>query len=426
MGKIAELRKKIADGNATDEEKAELKELLNEAKAEDNEGAEDEEKMIDDLAAKLSEKAVASIEEATKKAEKVFAEAKDHNKPADKSALIYDRKLGEVPVGKLEEVKVKVPGRKDKETQEVSAKTVHFLNALATGDKQKLQTLVEGTDSRGGYLVPEDFANMIVEDSRDIAVMRQVADVMTITTDKLNLPSLASRPQSNWRSEAATKHTSTVDFSEIEFTPYSLATIVGLSDELVADASLGVNGSIVNYVSGLMARSLVEKEEAAFVNGDGSGKPTGINQASLTEVTAASGSATNNADAVIKGYQRLHQAYRNRAVWIANSQTWESVATLKDANNNYLLSSLANGPTQTLRGRPIFEQNDLPNNVLIIGDFATGYKIVDREGIATRVSDEAVVASVSAFESNLTFVRVEKRTDGKAVLTQAFHKVNLA
>ena len=52
------------------------------------------------------------------------------------------------------------------------------------------------------------------------------------------------------------------------------------------------------------------------------------------------------------------------------------------------------------------------------GDFSF-YKIVDREGIRVDVSNEATVASSSAFEKNLTFIRVEERTDGELTLTQA-------
>ena len=73
-------------------------------------------------------------------------------------------------------------------------------------------------------------------------------------------------------------------------------------------------------------------------------------------------------------------------------------------------------------GRPIYEQNDIAGGTAYFGDFSF-YKIADREGISVRVSDEATVASVSGFESNITHVRVEKRVDGELALTQAVNKV---
>jgi HK97 family phage major capsid protein len=120
---------------------------------------------------------------------------------------------------------------------------------------------------------------------------------------------------------------------------------------------------------------------------------------------------------------RLPQGYRTRGVWVGNSSTIETTQTLKDTNNNYLISRLSDSPVLTLKGRPIFEQNDIADGTLYYGDFSY-YKIVDREGVRVRISDEATVASQSAFERDLTFVRVEKRTDGELTLTQAIRSVS--
>jgi HK97 family phage major capsid protein len=88
-----------------------------------------------------------------------------------------------------------------------------------------------------------------------------------------------------------------------------------------------------------------------------------------------------------------------------------------------LLSDLAGSPTQLLRGRPVYESNNLPGGTAIFADLSY-YQIVDREGISVRVSDEATVAGSSAFEKNLTFVRVEKRVDAEVTLPAAFTRVD--
>jgi len=282
--------------------------------------------------------------------------------------------------------------------------------------------LTEGTAANGGYLVPDDFANMIVEDIRDETVMRRIADVLTTTSDTFHLPNLATRPKAAWRSEGAAKNTSTATFGENVFTPYSLAVIVGLSDELVADATLGVGNSIVNYVSQLMAQSLAEAEDKAFFTGSGTGQPTGLTQYSLGTIVAG-GTDASKADSIINTYMRLPQGYRGRGVWVGNSSTVETTQTLKDSNNNYLISRLADSVNLTLKGRPVYEQNDLPDGTLYFGDFSY-YKIVDREGIRVRVSDEAYAGGSSAFEKDLTFIRVEKRVDGELTLTQAIRSVS--
>lgn len=432
MGKIAELLEKKALGSITDVEQKELDTLLSEAALVDKTKGEEEktdEEAVDALANKLVEVVTNGV---GSRFEKMFEDmAEKVNVKEVKSndvSFIIDKKLGKShTVDELAEIKVALPGRKaaGKGITEVSQKTVEFLSALYSGDKQKLQILSGGTAADGGYLVPEEFANMIVEDIRDLNIMRQFASVMTTNTDTVHIPSLISRPKAAWRAEKAVKNTSTASFSENVLTPYSLAAIVPLSNELVADAQLGVGGAIVNYIAGLISTALAEKEEQAFWTGSGTGQPTGIDGGGYTLRTVAAGAGASDsqrADALISAYHNTPQGYRNRAVWVMNMGTLGEVGRLKDSQNRYLLTDLAGSPTQTIKGRPVYESNFLAGGTALFGDFSF-YQIVDREGISVRVSDEATVAGSSAFEKNLTYVRVEKRVDGELLLPAAVTKV---
>lgn len=423
MGRILELRKKQADGSISDEELKELKSLEADMEAVNKENGsdegDDEEQAIEDASNKLVEAVVAKMAPLTAMADKLAeaAEKKDKVEEGSHSKFIVDPDMGRVAVEKLDEVNVEVPGRKaaGKQHTSVSKKTVHILQALFTGDRQKLQTLVEGTGARGGFLVPEDFVNIVVEDRRDLTVMRRLATVLNVTTDTVHLPSVANRPKAFWRSEAAVKATTTVDFGETVLTPYSLAAIVSLSNELVADAALG--GNIVSLVARYMAQALSEEEDKAFWTGNGSGRPTGIDNYTFTTVDAGAGASDSaRADAIIKSIYRLPQGYRTNAAFVANRNTWAKVATFKDSQNNYLLSNLGSAASPVLRGLPTYEQNDLADGKMFVGDFSH-YYIADRQGIQVDTSTEATVASQSAFERNLTFVRVEERVDGELTLT---------
>lgn len=415
MGQLVELRKKLADGTITDEEKVLLKGLEEDVQTETDKVTEEEEaeKAIDDLATKLANAVESKI-----KATSGATEEKEDKKVQviSEHKYIVDPKLGKVSVKQLEDVKVDLPERKiaGKAHTSVSMKTIHTIQAIFSGDRQKLQTLVEGTGARGGFLVPEDFMNIVVEDRRDMTVMRQLATVLPVSTDTIHIPGLANRPKAFWRSEAAVKSTTTVDFAETVLTPYSLAAIVSLSNELVADASLG--GNIVTLVARYMAQALAEEEDKAFWTGNGSGKPTGIDNYSFVTISGGI-TDTTRADAVIQAIYRLPQGYRANAAFVANKNTWSKIATLKDTQNNYLLSDLSGAASPTLRGLRTLEQNDIPDGKMFVGDFSY-YYIADREGIQVDTSTEATVASQSAFERNLTFVRVEERVDGELTLTQ--------
>ncbi len=422
MGRIKDLRDKVTKNEATPEEVAELAELEAEAGTSTVEPDSDKEteEAVDELADQLVERASSKLEAAISKA--INGASKAPEAKASDPTYIVDKNFGKIAYGDLVEKKIVIQERKSagKQNYEVTGKTVAFVHALLEGDKQKLQLLTETTNTAGGYLVPEEFANMIVEDKRDDVLMRKFANQITISGDTLHLPALDSRPKAAWRSEAAVKATSTVQWNEQVFTPYSLAVIVGLSQELAADASLGVSGSIVNYVANLMRRSLAEEEEKAFWTGNGSGKPTGITNYTLGSIDLG-GTDTSAADAIKRLPFRLNQGYRNSAVWVGHAQALERIGILKDTNNNYLLTNLADGATQRLVGRPVYEQNDLPTDVLLFGDFSY-YTIVDRQGITVDFSTEATVAGSSAFEKNLVFVRAEERTDGELTMTSAIKK----
>lgn len=410
MGRIKDLKDKVAKGEATPEEIAELEEAETEANEPTPTPSESEDEAVERLADALVTKITSKIDKATQKV------------TTSTATVPVSPEAGKLNMEDLS-MKVMLPGRKEagKAVTEVTAKTGVFLNALLTGDKEKLQLLTEGTAANGGYLVPEEFANMIVEDKRDVTIMRQLADHMTITTDTLHLPTLNSRPVANWRSEAAVKATSTATFSELVFTPYSLAVIVGLSQELASDAQLGVGGSIINYIARLMTRALAEKEEAAFWTGNGSGKPTGVNNYSLGSIDAG-GTDSSLADAIKVIEFQLSQGYRSGAAYVAHKQAWARVAKLKDTQGNYLLTRLGDANTARLAGYPIYEQNDLPTDIILFGDFSY-YMIVDRQGVTVDFSTEATVAGSSAFEKNLVFIRVEERTDGELTLTDAVKKI---
>lgn len=432
MGRIKDLRQKVEDGTATDEEKQELEELQSEAsevekpegEGEGSEGTSDEE--VEEATEKLADAIVNPIrkemQELRDLAKSLKEEAKERTPDVKvtSSAFVVDKSLGNVAVEKLDDIKIKVPGRNGKDHTEVTAKTVHFIQAIAQGDKQKLQLLTEGTGARGGFLVPEEWANIIVEDRRDAVVMRQLATVIPVNTDTFHLPYLDSRPHVAWRSEGATKHTSTAQFGEITLTPYSLAGIIGLTNELEADATIG--GPIVQQVTRLLVQAIAEEEEEAFWTGDGSGKPTGIDNYSFTTVSGGL-TDTTRADAVFAAYHRLSQGYRTRSAWAFNARTLGRIRTLKDNNNNYLLQGIGVTPQPTLLGRPVYEVNTLGDGKGFFGDFSE-YVIADREGVRVDTSSEATVASTSAFENNLTYVRVEERVDGELPTTRGIVEIS--
>jgi HK97 family phage major capsid protein len=388
---------------------------MEEEKTEETEVTEDEkiEEAAEKLYSAFAKKMEKSIED---------SKAKEIEKPVEAA----DEKMLVTKFGSIERDKIVSRKKGFEGSDEDFVKVGEFVKALISNDKQKLQIMVEGSDALGGFLVPEEWANTIIEKKEEMTVIRPRATVVPVQTNVFHLPQLATKPKVYWRSEAATKSTSTFGLEEITLTPYSLAVIVPLSQELVDDATVGLPGSIINWVAQLIAKEVAKEEDKVFAGtwGTGTGRPTGIaTYAGIKEIAAAN---ALSGDHIIGAFYGLGSGYRSNAYWIMSSETMSIVQGLKDDNNRYLFNdALTAGGLPTLKGRPVLEHNNLGIASIYFGDISA-YWIADRTGIRVRVSDEATVASNSAFEKNLVYVRVEERVDGELADTAAFVEITNA
>ena len=85
-------------------------------------------------------------------------------------------------------------------------KIVTFFKALVysrndPASEQVLRALVEGTDSEGGFLVPQELRTEVFRVLPDQTIMRNLARVLPMTTDLMKINSLSARPQAYWTSE---------------------------------------------------------------------------------------------------------------------------------------------------------------------------------------------------------------------------------
>lgn len=395
MGRISELRTKIKDGSATEDEKTELTELEQEAAEEpkddntsDDDSNNDEDKDLVSLGKKLAQMAVVEM----------------------RRELAKDVKKSQIVSSNPEQKQVELKG---------AERTKAFFTALLENDVTKLDHLSGGTNGDGGFLVPQDYADNFVEDRRNETVMRRAgATQVSITTNTFNVPQLATRPRVYWTNELAAKSSTSASWANITLTPYTLAAYMTASNQVIADAKIG--GNLVEIITRLMTQAIAEEEDKAFFTGSGTGRPTGLNTYTIRTVSAG---GSIDADDLIGVIYRLGQGYRRRAAFFMNSRTLQVVRQLKDSQGRYVFENAISGTDfPTLLGRPVYEQDDLEASSIFFGD-PQGYWIADREGISVRVSDEATVGGQSAFERNFTIIRVEERVDGELADTNAFVEI---
>lgn len=279
-----------------------------------------------------------------------------------------------------------------------------------------LNALQEGTDSEGGYLVPDEFERTLVEALEEENVFRTLAHVIRTSSGDRKIPVVASKGSASWVDEEGAYQESDDAFSQVSIGAYKLGTMIKVSEELLADSIFDLEA----YISKEFARRIGSREEESFFNGDGKGKPLGILAAAggaEVGVTAASATAIT-ADEVIDLFYSLKAPYRKNAVWLLNDATVKQIRKLKDSTGQYLWQpSLVAGTPDTILGRPVKTSAFMPTaaagaKTIAFGDFKY-YWIADRQGRTFKKLSELFAAT-----GQVGFIGTQ-RVDGKLILPEA-------
>jgi len=276
----------------------------------------------------------------------------------------------------------------------------HYLRrgdrALPTDIKNALSV---GSDPDGGQWVPASTTNKIIKKMFDTSPMRQIANVVTIGTDRLEIPKdLAEGTSGGWVGETASRAaTATPEVGLQEIPVHEQYASPKATQKLIDDAQFPVE----NWLRNKIADKLISDENTAFVSGNGVMKPRGFTDYStLTTndasrawgvlqhvLSGSSGALPDTPDELIDITGKLKAVYRRNAVWVMNRFTRSGLRKLNDSNTQYyLISDLSTGGSSSLLGFPIVEFDDMDsaganNLVAAFGDFNTGYQVVDRAGI---------------------------------------------
>ena len=273
-----------------------------------------------------------------------------------------------------------------------------------------------GTDSEGGYLVPDEYERTLVEALEEENIFRQMAKVIKTSSGDRKIPVVASKGTASWIDEEGAYPESDDSFGQVSIGAYKLGTMIKVSEELLNDSVFDLQ----SYISREFARRIGAKEEEAFFTGDGKGKPLGVLAATggaETGVTAASATAVT-ADELMDLYYSLKSPYRKKSVWVLNDSTIKAIRKLKDNNGQYLWQpSLTAGAPDMILGRPIKTSAYMPAiaagaKTIAFGDFSY-YWIADRQGRSFKRLNELFAAT-----GQVGFL-ASQRVDGKLILAEA-------
>jgi len=292
-----------------------------------------------------------------------------------------------------------------------------FWKAMKNKNSFDVQNALQvGTDSEGGYLVPDEFERTLVEALQEENIFRQLATIITTSSGDRKIPVVATKGTASWVDEEGAIPESDDAFGQVSIGAYKLATMIKVSEELLNDSVFNLE----QYIAKEFGRRIGAKEEEAFFVGDGTGKPTGIFNATGgagVGVTTASASAIT-IDEIMDLFYSLKSPYRKNAVFVTNDATVKSIRKLKDGNGQYLWQpSVTAGQPDTILNRPLKTSAYVPAiaaaaKTIAFGDFSY-YWVADRQGRAFQRLNELYAAT-----GQVVF-KATQRVDGKLILAEA-------
>lgn len=283
-----------------------------------------------------------------------------------------------------------------------------MLKALRSNFRQVSNALQEGVDSDGGYLVPEEYDKRLIDVLEEENIMRSLATTITTAGQhKINIA--ATKPAAAWIEEGGALTFGDATFDQIYLDAYKLHVAIKVTEELLYDNAFGLE----NYIITQFGKALANAEEDAFLNGDGTGKPTGIFASVGGGQLAGTLTATIKSDDLLDLVYGLKRPYRKNASFIMNDATLASLRKLKDNNGAYIWQpSYKEGEPDRVLGYAVHTSAFAPKDAIAFGDYSY-YNIGDR---GTRSFAE--LRELFAGNGMIGYVAKE-RVDGKLVLPEA-------
>ena len=227
----------------------------------------------------------------------------------------------------------------------------------------------EGVGADGGFLVPTEFVQKILERVYASSNLLGMTDSYTATSNVIAFPRSAETSRANgsrwggvrayWRDEGEQASATKPTVGRLQLTLHKLIVLINASDELLGDAQAI---ALEQYLFRVASEEINFIVSDAILNGTGAGQPLGIlNSPCLVTVAKESGqtAATVNATNILNLWSRLWAPCRQNAVWLIHQDIEPQLHALTVGSGGAQIvayqppGGLSANPYATLMGRPI-------------------------------------------------------------------------
>ena len=250
-----------------------------------------------------------------------------------------------------------------------------------------------GTDSLGGFTVPDPLSDALINLIEDRGTARQKSQRIVMSADTWSVPKVAGQATIYYPNEAASITDSSVSFSQVQLTAKKLAALVKMSTEVTEDSILDMLSVVVDSI----AYSIALEEDKNLFNGVAGGVNTsGIaGDASVDDTNVASVSALALTDLTACSAGIGNPIIGAVNEWYMSPVVFHgAVRDLLNAAGNNSMRELEEGQRPTLLGYPVNLVSCLPSApasgelVAVFGDLRLGAYFGDRRALNFKTLNE--------------------------------------
>lgn len=263
----------------------------------------------------------------------------------------------------------------------------------------------ETVGANGGFIVPSDLANAILDIRDSYGAFRRRARIVPMASDTTTVPRRPGGTGAFFIGEGTTATETSASIDSISLTAKKIAALIKISSELEEDAIV----DIVDFVANEIALAFAAQEDDCAFNGDGTsayGKMRGIGSIVLdgnhgkAKVTAATNHNTFlTLDSTDLGnlMSSIRAAAIPNAGWYCSQTAFAQTFCRLAGGTGYLPMAMADGiMTPHYLGFPVILTQKLPlisstlsgKTMLAFGDMYLGGALGQRRGLTVARSDQ--------------------------------------
>lgn len=297
--------------------------------------------------------------------------------------------------------------------------------AMVAEYEAHVKALAASDATAGGFLVPPQYSQDVIEFLRAKSVVRQLGPVVIpMSTGTFRIPKVTQGANASYIGENQPAPKTQQQFGNVTLTFKKLAALIPLSNDLLRYSSPGADAIVRDD----LVRAMADAENRAFLRDTGlAGAPKGFLHWALPD-QIINGNATQNLANVTNDFGQLIVTLMNKnipmtkPVWIFSPRTWNYLMTIMTANGVFAFrDEMMRG---TFWGYPFGITTAVPSNLNTLGrgseseiyliDMADAV-LGESLSLVVDASQEAAYTEggtlVSAFQNDQTVIRAISEHD---------------